>query len=52
MTKKNKQKITVTAKCPKCKKTKQFVNDKPINYTPHCDKCFVPLFIHKLEIAN
>ena len=45
------QKITVIAKCPKCKQKKQY--EMPINFTPYCDKCiFVPMFIDIVKIKS
>lgn len=47
------QEITVIAKCPVCKKKKTYTNDKPMNYTPHCDVHFyVPMIISKVTIKN
>lgn len=49
---KQSQKITVIAKCHKCKKKKTFTNDTSLHYTPYCDTCFVPLFIDKVIVEN
>lgn len=50
MTKETKQEIIVTAKCPKCKKTKKYSSNEPLNHTPYCPHgCGMPLFIHKIE---
>lgn len=43
------QEIIVTAKCPKCKKKKEY--KMPITFTPYCDKClFVPMIVQKVKI--
>jgi len=42
------QKIKVTAKCPICKKKRQFTN--PPAHTPYCPDCLVPVFVDKVEI--
>lgn len=44
------QKIRVTAKCPKCKKKRQFTD--PPAHTPYCPDCFVPVFVDKIEIFS
>lgn len=47
----SKQVITVTAKCPKCKKTKKYSSEDPPLTTPYCPNgCMMPMFIHKTEI--
>lgn len=44
-------KVIVIAKCPNCKKKKEYV--MPINYTPYCDVClFVPMIIWKIKIKK
>lgn len=48
-----KQQITVTAKCPKCKKTKKFTNDTPLNYTPYCPNgCGMPMFVQNISVKT
>lgn len=42
--------IRVKAKCPKCKKRRQYSSEKPPTHTPYCDDCFVPLFVDQVEI--
>lgn len=41
--------IKVKAKCPRCKKRKQYSSETPLAHTPYCDVCFVPLVIDKVE---
>ena len=44
------QHITVTAKCPKCKKTKKYTNDVPLNYTPYCPHgCGMPMIVQNVS---
>ena len=45
------QEVTVIAKCPKCKKKKEYV--MPITFTPFCDKClYVPMIVQKVIVKN
>lgn len=45
------QLIIVTAKCPKCKKTKKYSSDEPPSHTPYCPYgCGMPMFIRKVDI--
>ena len=45
--------ITVTAKCPKCKKTKKYSSAEPPKFTPYCPYgCGMPMIIHKTEIKT
>lgn len=47
------QLITVTAKCPKCKKTKKYSSDEPPSHTPYCPYgCGMPMFIRKVDIKT
>ena len=46
------QKIVVKAKCPRCKKRKQYTNEKMLDYTPHCPDCHIPLFIDSVSITK
>lgn len=44
------QHITVTAKCPKCKKTKKYSSDVPLNHTPYCQHgCGMPMLIQNVK---
>jgi hypothetical protein len=48
-----KQEIIVTAKCPKCKKTKKYSSDSPPQTTPYCPHgCFMPMFIQKIVVKT
>jgi len=50
MTPEAKQLITVTAQCPKCKKTKKYTSDNPPQTTPYCPNgCMMPMFIRNVE---
>jgi endogenous inhibitor of DNA gyrase (YacG/DUF329 family) len=43
--------VTVTAKCPKCKKKKEY--KMPIDYIPFCDVClYVPMVISRVKIVK
>lgn len=43
--------VIVTAKCPKCKKKRDYV--MPIQYTPYCDVCLtMPMVAVKVEIKQ
>jgi len=53
MTKGNQTPITVTGKCPKCKKTKKYSSDDPPKHTPYCPHgCMMPMFIHKIDVKT
>ena len=42
----------VIAKCPGCKQKKQYDINQPLNYTPMCDKCYLPMLITKIVVKN
>ncbi len=45
--------ITVTAKCPKCKKTKKYSSDDPPLSTPYCPYgCMMPMFIQNVSVKE
>lgn len=49
----NKQLIMVTAKCPKCKKTKKYSSDDPPKHTPYCPHgCMMPMFIQNISVKE
>lgn len=50
---KTQQLITVTAKCPKCKKTKKYTNDVALNHTPYCPHgCGMPMIVQNIKIKT
>ena len=45
-----KYEIIVTAKCPKCKKTKKYSSNEPLNHAPcRPHGCLMPMFIHRIQ---
>jgi hypothetical protein len=53
MTPEAKQLITVTAKCPKCKRTKKYTSDNPPKTTPYCPHgCMMPMFVQNVEVKT
>jgi hypothetical protein len=53
MTPETKQLITITAKCPKYKKTKKYTSDDPPQTTHYCPNgCLMPMFISKIDIKT
>jgi hypothetical protein len=50
---KREQEIIVTAKCPKCRKTKKYSSSNPPAHTPYCPNgCGMPMFVHNIEIKT
>lgn len=48
-----KQRITVTAKCPKCKRTKKYTSDDPPKHTPYCPYgCMMPMLIQNISVKT